>query len=155
MLTSGMTSTFKLDWETPQWLFDKLDAEFHFTLDAAADDSNHKCERYYTKETDGLKSPWAGVVWCNPPYGKQIKKWVEKAWAEKCNCETIVLLIPARTDTLWFHNYILGKAEIRFIKGRLRFSGCAVNAPFPSMVVIYRQDPTEELPLLAWLEGKG
>ena len=91
-------------WETPQDFFDMLDAEFGFTLDAAADAQNHKCPRYYTREQDGLKQPWPGAVWCNPPYGRQIDKWVQKASYENAvNNNTIVMLLPARTDTRWFH----------------------------------------------------
>ena len=125
------------EWETPQDLFDKLNDEFHFTLDPCASDENHKCESYFTKEDDGLSKKWGGVVFCNPPYS-QIKRWVQKAHEESERGTTVVLLIPSRTDTRWFHEYIYGKAEIRFIKGRLHFSGAKYNAPFPSMIVIMR-----------------
>lgn len=116
-----------------------LDEEFHFTLDACATEENHKCDRYFTKEQDGLKQDWGGeVVFCNPPYS-EIDKWVEKAYREGHKDNTLVcLLIPARTDTKYFHNFIYQRAEIRFIKGRLRFNGSKSNAPFPSMVVIFR-----------------
>lgn len=128
-------------WETPQEFFNKLDAKFHFTLDVAANDQNHKCERYYTRQQDGLSQPWDGVIWCNPPYGREIGKWVEKAYKENCERGTIVvMLLPARTDTRWFHNYIYGKADIQFIKGRLKFGGGKNSAPFPSMVVTYGED---------------
>ena len=123
-------------WETPQDLFDKLDAEFHFELDVCALPDNAKCKRYYTPEQDGLSQKWGGCCWCNPPYGRQIGKWVRKA-AESGT--TVVMLLPARTDTKWFHDYILGKAEIRFLRGRLRFGGCNNCAPFPSMVVVFRR----------------
>ena len=128
------------EWATPQWLFDQLDAEFHFDLDPCSTDENHKCERYFTKADDGLKKSWGGCkVFCNPPYGRQIGKWVQKANEEAKKPDTIVvLLIPARTDTRWFHDYILGKAEIRFIRGRVKFGKSKTNAPFPSMVVIMR-----------------
>lgn len=127
------------EWETPQALFDSLDAEFHFDLDACASEDNHKCERWFSKEEDGLKQNWGGChVFCNPPYSK-ISKWVEKAYRETRQDGTVVvLLIPARTDTRYFHNYIYHRSEIRFVNGRLRFSGATVNAPFPSMVVIFR-----------------
>ena len=129
-------------WETPQDFFDQLDKEFHFTLDPCADGSNHKCERYFTKEQDGLKQDWSGeIVFCNPPYGRKVGKWVEKCFQEvyvgKCKCA--VLLLFANTDTRWFHDWIYHKAEIRFIKGRLKFGGGRVNSPKPSMVVVFRK----------------
>ena len=105
-------------WGTPQDLFDKLDAEFHFDLDVCAMPENSKCEQYYTPEQDGLVQEWTGTCWCNPPYGRQIGKWVKKA--SECGT-TVVMLIPARTDTKWFHDYIYGKAEVRFLRGRLHF----------------------------------
>lgn len=126
------------EWSTPQWLFDELNAEFHFTLDACATEENHKCDKYYTKKQDGLKQNWGGVVFCNPPYSK-IGKWVEKAYYEGCKDNTVVvLLIPSRTDTKYFHNYILHRSEIRFIKGRITFGESVNHAPFPSMIVIFR-----------------
>jgi len=123
-------------WETPQDLFDRLDEEFHFNLDVCALPENTKCANYYTPEQDGLLQPWRGICWCNPPYGRQIGKWVEKAAKSDA---TVVMLLPARTDTRWFHQYIYGKTEIRFIPGRLKFSGAKYNAPFPNMVVIFRR----------------
>ena len=129
-------------WETPQEFFDKLNAEFHFDLDACALPENAKCERFYTPEDDALKQPWLGNVWCNPPYGKQIGKWMAKAQQEiKTNANVIVLLVHARTDTRWFHDYLYQKpnVELRFVKGRLKFGGSPYNAPFPSMVAILRR----------------
>lgn len=128
-------------WSTPQDFYDELDAEFHFTLDPCADDNNHKCDKYYTEEDDGLLQDWGGeTVFCNPPYGKAIKDWVRKAYIEGCKPNTtVVMLIPARTDTIYFHDYIYHEAkEIRFIRGRLKFGDSKNSAPFPSMVVIYR-----------------
>lgn len=123
-------------WETPQRFFDELDKEFHFTLDPCADEHNHKCQKYFTKEIDGLSQNWGGeTVFCNPPYGREIGKWVEKAATENA---TTVMLIPARTDTKWFHDYIYGKAEVRFLRGRLKFGDSINSAPFPSMVVIFK-----------------
>lgn len=122
-------------WSTPQGFFDKLNDEFHFDLDVCAIPENAKCEKFYTPEQDGLKHPWEGTVWCNPPYGREIGKWVKKAAESNC---TVVMLLPARTDTRWFHEYIYGRAEIRFIRGRLKFGNAHNSAPFPSMVVIYR-----------------
>lgn len=128
-------------WSTPQDFFDELNNEFHFTLDPCADDYNHKCEKYYTEADDGLLQDWEGeIVFCNPPYGKAIKDWVRKAYIEGCKPNTtVVLLIPARTDTAYFHDYIYHEAkEIRFIRGRLKFGNSKNAAPFPSMVVVYR-----------------
>ena len=144
-----MFSSVKEEWETPQSFFDALNDEFHFDIDVCAlpenakcskfysPEDNAKCEKYYTREQDGLQQPWTGNVWCNPPYGRKIGEWVKKA--SKSNA-TVVMLLPARTDTKWFHEYIYGKAEIRFIKGRLKFGNSKNAAPFPSMVVIFRGD---------------
>ena len=151
-MNEALYSSKKKDWCTPQNLFDELDKEFHFVLDAAATDKSAKCKQYYTPETNGLENSWQveeGAVFCNPPYGHNITgKWVQKAYEEAKNGVTVVLLIPARTDTRWFHNFIYGKAEIRFLKGRVKFTDedgepCKdkndkpTAAPFPSMVVIY------------------
>lgn len=134
-VTSVLYSSRSEMWETPQHLFEELNQEFHFTLDVCATPENAKCRNFYTPEQDGLKMPWFGTCWCNPPYGKEISKWVEKA--SKANC-TVVVLIPARTDTKWFHDWAYQKAEIRFIKGRLKFGNSKNPAPFPSMLLIYR-----------------
>lgn len=134
-----MFSSKNDDWETPQDFFDALNDEFHFTLDPAADDNNHKCKKYYTKEQDGLMQDWQGeTVFCNPPYGnKATGEWTKKCYEESLKPETtVVMLIPARTDRISFHEYIYGKAEIRFVKGRLKFGGRKDPAPFPSMVVV-------------------
>lgn len=126
-------------WETPQWLFERLNDEFGFTLDACALPENAKCARYYTPAHDGLKQPWDGVVWCNPPYGRGVGAWVAKAAnaVERAGV-VVVMLLPARTDTKWFHEYIYGRAEVRFLPGRLKFGDARNNAPFPSMVVVFR-----------------
>lgn len=130
------------DWATPQDFFDELDREFHFTLDAAADVTNHKCAMFYDKSTDGLSQSWqlGGVTWCNPPYGKEIGKWVRKAYEESQMGAKVVMLLPARTDTRWFHDYIVDKAKVRFIKGRLKFGDAKNSAPFPSMIVVFGED---------------
>ena len=136
-----MFSSKSNDWSTPQDFFDELNAEFGFTLDPCADEFNHKCNKYFTEGDDGLLQDWGGeIVFCNPPYGKAIKDWVRKAYIEGCKPNTtVVLLIPARTGTAYFHDYIYHEAkEIRFIRGRLKFGNSKNAAPFPSMVVIYR-----------------
>ena len=138
--TEVLFSSKEEKWATPQDFFDKLNDEFHFTLDAAASPDNAKCPVYFTEEQNGLAQNWGGhTVWCNPPYCRKTGAWVKKAWEEhqRTGC-TVVMLLPSRTDVRWFHDYILGKAEIRFIKGRLKFGGSKNSAPFPSIVVIYR-----------------
>lgn len=134
-----MFSSKSDEWATPQHIFDELDNEFGFDLDACANESNHKCENYYSIEQDGLSQNWAGHrVFCNPPYSN-IAKWVEKAFYETKSKNTlVVLLIPSRTDTKYFQNYIYNRSEIRFIKGRLKFGNSKNSAPFPSMIVIFR-----------------
>lgn len=127
------------EWATPQELFDALDAEFHFTLDPCSTDQNAKCAKHYTKAQDGLAQDWTGeTVWCNPPYGRGVEKWIRKCYEHFMGGGTAVMLLPARTDTKVFHEYIYGKAEIRFIRGRVKFGNSKYNAPFPSMIVIYR-----------------
>jgi phage N-6-adenine-methyltransferase len=112
-------------WFTPQEFFDKLNQEFNFTLDVCAIPENAKCESFFTPEMNSLKQEWTGVCWCNPPYGRELGKWVEKAYIASTYGTTVVMLIPARTDTQWFHKYIYNKenVEIRFVKGRLKFGG--------------------------------
>jgi len=151
-----MASSKSDEWETPQELFDLLNNEFNFTLDPCSQEYNNKCEKHYTKTEDGLKQSWKNeTVFCNPPYGRSIKQWVEKCWNEHNeNGTTIVMLIPSRTDTDWFHKYIMDKAtEIRFVKGRLKFENRTFPswrpdgnfkispAPFPTMIVIYNNEP--------------
>ena len=140
MSISVMFSSKSNEWATPQSFFDQLNKEFGFTLDPCCTHENAKCEHHYTIEEDGLSQNWGGqIVFCNPPYGRDLPKWVKKCHDESRQA-TIVMLIPARTDTRWFHNYIYHKAEIRFIKGRLKFGESKTSAPFPSMVVIYRSN---------------
>lgn len=144
-MNPALLSSKNMCWCTPQDFFDKLNEEFRFVLDPAATEKTAKCPLYYTPETDGLSQSWnrGGAVFCNPPYGSEIGKWVKKAYDEAQKGQTIVLLLPARTDTKYFHDYIYGKAEIRFLRGRLRFTdedGKASDpAPFPSMIVLYNK----------------
>lgn len=140
MNTAVMFSSETDLWATPQDFFDKLNKEFNFDIDPCATNENAKCSKYFTKEIDGLKQNWGGYrVFCNSPYGREIGKWVEKAYKEsKKENTTVVMLIPARTDTKYFHSYIYHKTkEIRFIKGRLKFGNAKNSAPFPSMVVVF------------------
>lgn len=130
------------NWWTPLDLFEQLDDEFHFTVDAAASAKNALCDRYYNKRDNGLAQSWKGeTVWCNPPYGTVLAQWVRKGYEESItNGVTSVFLIPARVDTNYWHEYIFGKAEIRFIRGRLKFEGPlgGGSAPFPAAIVIFR-----------------
>ena len=137
MLNGGLFSSNSIYWETPQDFFDRLDAEFHFTLDVCATPENAKCERYYTERDNGLMQPWQGACWMNPPYGREIGRWVRKAYFAAQAGATVVCLVPARTDTAWWHDYVMRANEIRFVRGRLRFGG-SNNAPFPSAVVVFR-----------------
>jgi phage N-6-adenine-methyltransferase len=127
----------KLDWATPQQLFDRLDREFHFTLDVCALPHNAKCRHYFSPHEDGLSQSWSGVCWMNPPYGREIEKWMQKAVQESQHGATVVCLVPARTDTEWWHKYAL-QGEIRFIRGRVKFQGADATAPFPSAIVVFR-----------------
>lgn len=140
MNTEVMFSSRTDLWETPQDLFDRLNDEFHFEIDVCALPHNTKCERFFTPEQDGLSQHWGGCCWCNPPYGKQVSEWVRKAWESSAAGSTVVMLLPARTDTRWFHEYIYEnpRVEIRFVRGRLKFGGNKNGAPFPSMVVIFK-----------------
>ena len=126
-------------WYTPQDFFNSLNNEFKFTLDPCCSVETAKCSKFYTEKEDGLIQDWQGeTVFCNPPYGKKIKDWVKKCYFEsKKPLTTVVMLIPARTDTSYFHDFIYNKSEIRFIRGRLKFGDSKNGAPFPSMVVIY------------------
>jgi len=137
-------------WRTPQELFDLLDAEFNFTLDVCAIASNAKCSRYFTPEQNALLQTWEGICWMNPPYGKDTSAWMRKAFDSAQAGAVVVCLLPARTDTRWFHQWVIGRASIRFIYGRLTFGGCngsgkrgnADNvAPFPSMILVYDNNP--------------
>ena len=141
MINKGLFSSNSNEWATPKDLFNDLNKKFNFTLDPCANDENHKCDKYYTIKEDGLKQEWEGeCVFCNPPYGREISKWVKKCYEQhfKHNI-TVVMLLPARTDTSYFHNYIYHKSEIIFLRGRLHFSDGPNPAPFPSMIVIYHK----------------
>jgi site-specific DNA-methyltransferase (adenine-specific) len=131
------------DHGTPQDFFDTLNAEFRFGLDVCAAPHNCKVARYFDKDDNGLKQDWRvfprEAIWCNPPYGDEIVHWCRKAYMTwKLNNETVVMLLPARTDTHWFQTYILPYAELRFVAGRLKFEGSETGAPFPSVVAIFR-----------------
>jgi phage N-6-adenine-methyltransferase len=130
-------------WATPQAFFDRLHAEFGFQTDVCALASNAKCDRYFTPEDDGLAQDWTGVCWMNPPYGRAIGLWMRKALEASRAGATVVCLVPARTDTRWWHDCAI-HGEVRFIKGRLKFGDAKANAPFPSAVVIFRPAVQQE-----------
>jgi phage N-6-adenine-methyltransferase len=134
-----MFSSKRHDHGTPEDMFKQLDAEFHFTLDVCADSSNAMVGSFLSKQDNALGKSWTSqTCWMNPPYGREIVKWISKAFHESiANGATVVCLVPARTDTKWFWEYCV-HGEIRFIKGRLRFKGESSSAPFPSMIVIFR-----------------
>lgn len=149
LINEGMLSSDTDEWETPQDTFDTLNEVYGFTIDVCATKYNAKCRRYFDKEVDGLHQEWKDeVCFMNPPYGNNISFWVRKAYEESMKGATVVCLLPARTDTAWFHDYIYGKARIHFLRGRLKFAaslslmGKTVrfdqgSAPFPSMVAIF------------------
>lgn len=140
-MNAGLFTSNTPEWATPISFFRLLDAEFSFELDVCATHENAKCARYYTLEQDGLAQPWVGRCWMNPPYGRKIGRWVHKAAESAVAGATVVALLPARTDTAWWHDYCF-RGEMRFVRGRLRFNeaGCA---PFPSAVVIFRPPPDD------------
>ena len=132
------------EWSTPQDFYDKLNAEFKFTLDPCCTHETAKCKKHFTAEDNGLMQDWSkDVVFMNPPYGREISKWIEKALNESLEGSVVVCLIPSRTDTRYWHDFIFGRAkDIRFIKGRLKFGGHKNSAPFPSAVIVF-DSPTE------------
>jgi site-specific DNA-methyltransferase (adenine-specific) len=141
MINKGLMTSNSAEWTTPQTLFDQLNAKYHFTLDPCSTHENAKCAKHYTIAEDGLIQSWRGErVFMNPPYGRNITEWVWKAWFEGRNNDALVVgLLPARTDTHWFHWYIYNYPDVRieFLRGRLKFSGAKNSAPFPSMIVIW------------------
>jgi len=136
VITSGLMSSNSDRWETPQKLFDELNQKYNFEIDVCALPENAKCENYFSPEVDGLKQEWSGACWMNPPYGREIGKWMKKALESSRNGATVVCLVPARTDTAWWHDYAM-KGEIEFIRGRLKFGNSKNSAPFPSAIVVF------------------
>lgn len=123
-------------WATPQDLYDKYHDRYLFELDVCATAENAKCSRYFTIEDDGLAQEWRGRCWMNPPYGRGIGAWMAKAWSSAAAGALVVCLVPARTDTAWWHDYAI-KGEVEFLRGRLKFGGHKNSAPFPSAVVVF------------------
>ena len=132
-------------WATPQDFFNRLNSAFRFTTDVFALPENAKCEKFYTPEIDGLAQEWHGTCWMNPPYGRGIGEWIEKAYrSAKENGATVVCLIPARVDTRWWHDFC-AKGEVHFVRGRLKFGDARDSAPFPSAVVVFRPNVEDAL----------
>lgn len=142
-MNPGLYASKTPEWSTPQDLFDRLDSEFNFTLDACATVRNHKVDTYFIEIEDGLNQPWGGhTVWCNPPYGAAIGEWVRKGFTEaRVGGATVVMLVPCRTDTAWWHDWVMFAQEVRLIRGRLQFEGAPSSAPFPSAVVVFTPVP--------------
>ena len=128
----GLMTSLSCEWATPQWLFDELNEEFCFTIDVCATIENAKCDKFYYRNS--LEKKWNGRCWLNPPYGREIGLWIKKAYESKA---LVVALLPSRTDTKWWHDYVMKAKEIRFIKGRLKFGNSKNFAPFPSCIVIF------------------
>ena len=124
-------------WATPQEFFDKYNSVHKFETDVCASPENAKCINYFTEQDDGLSQEWSGSCWMNPPYGRTIKAWMRKAYESSLQGATVVCLVPARTDTAWWHEYAI-KGDIEFIRGRLKFGDHKNSAPFPSAVVVFR-----------------
>ena len=130
------------EWPTPQIFYDELDREFHFTLDPCATPANARCRKFFTIKQNGLVQDWGRHhVFCNPPYGRQMRDWARKCHEASLYGALVVLLAHARTDTRWFHDHVYGKAELRFVRGRLKFGDAKTSAPFPSLIAIYRPPP--------------
>lgn len=141
-------------WETPWPFYRRLDREFSFTLDVCAVSQNAKCDRFFSPLDDGLSQPWDGTCWMNPPYGRGIGQWVAKAVTESRRGAVVVALVPARTDTRWWHDGVMAAAEIRFVQGRIRFGAAAHAAPFPSAVVVFRGGGGSGRPAVSAYGGK-
>ena len=156
--TATMFSSKSLEWATPQHFFDQLEERFgKFTLDPCANASNYKVKHHFTESEGGLEKDWGGhQVFMNPPYGRQIKHWIKKAYEEgQKNNTTVVALIPARTDTRYWHDYVMKSSAIYFVKGRLKFGNGENSAPFPSAVIVFKKETQEyEMPRLGIIKIK-
>ncbi|HEX6700893.1 MAG TPA: DNA N-6-adenine-methyltransferase [Gaiellaceae bacterium] len=139
MAPAVQASSGRDDWPTPQAFFDRLDAEFNFTLDVCASEANAKCSRFFTQRENGLDQPWGRErCWMNPPYGAPIKAWLAKALEASLSGALVVCLLPARTDTRWWHEFVERASEVRFVRGRIHFGDAEHSAPFASVVVVFR-----------------
>lgn len=145
--------SIRQDWNTPKDLFKKIDEEFHFEWDLASSSDNALCSNFYTKEEDGLKQNWTGACWLNPPYGDRSSKmvdWIKKAYLDTQNNSdlTVVMLIPARTNTKWFHEYCMKSYEIKFICGRPKFGDSKHGLPQPLVLVVFKKSETTKFTTL-------
>lgn len=149
MVHESLMMSKKQDWETPDHLFDALNQEFNFTLDVCAHSENHKLDNYYSPADDSLIQDWANdICFMNPPYGRDVYIWMEKAYNEYLKGATVVCLIAARTDTKYWHEFCMKATEIRLIKGRLRFKGADNSATFPSAIIVFDSRRYIESPIL-------
>ena len=138
MINTGLFTSKTDQWATPQNFFDKLNTQYNFELDVCADKTNHKVEKYYDEQDNGLIQPWAPYrCWMNPPYGRVIGQWMKKAYDESQLGALVVCLVPARTDTKWWHDYAM-RGGVEFIRGRLKFGDSKNSAPFPSAVIVFK-----------------
>jgi site-specific DNA-methyltransferase (adenine-specific) len=139
MKNKALFASGSTEWETPWDLFKQFDGIYHFTVDVCATPDNTKCPRYFTPEVNGLAQDWTGTCWMNPPYGRGVDPWIKKAYESAQAGAVVVALLPARTDTKWFHRYIYHNAEIIFLQGRVRFTKGNITGPatFPSMIVVW------------------
>ncbi|MDN7044819.1 DNA N-6-adenine-methyltransferase [Lactiplantibacillus plantarum] len=151
MINKALFTSNKEDWETPQDFYDRLNAKYHFEWDLAASDDNAKCSCYFTRDDNSLEQDWEGLsgnLFLNPPYGRELKLWVKKAATTGLkDKQNLVMLIPSRTDTSYWHDYIFNHAEIKFLRGRLKFEVDGISgdsAPFPSAIVIYTGDGDDD-----------
>ena len=137
-INQGLLTSNTDMWSTPRAFFDDYNAVYHFDVDVCATAENALCAKFYSPEDDGLSKEWNGVCWMNPPYGREISKWMKKAYESSLRGTTVVCLVPARTDTAWWHDYAT-KGEVTFVRGRLKFGGSKNSAPFPSAVVVFQR----------------
>lgn len=143
-MNKGMFTSISYEWETSKYLFNALNKKYNFTLDLCANENNKLCKKYFTIGNSCLNKKIKNeIIFCNSPYERKIKEFIKKCYDLKKYNKIIVMLLPARTDTIWFHDYIYIKSEILFLKGRLKFSNSKNSAPFPIMIVIYRKDNYE------------
>jgi len=133
LINAGLFSSATFDWATPEAVYAELNEEFHFTHDPAP--------LAYNGLWSGLAESWEGTIFCNPPYGRIIGQWIQHGYESSLKGATVVMLIPSRTDTAWWHDYVMKASEIRFIRGRLKFGGATINAPFPSAVIVFKSSP--------------
>jgi len=148
------------EWYTPSYIFDPLDDEFEFELDACATEDSAKCDAYFTKKDNALLKDWsaaANIVWVNPPYGRGIGKWIEKAYKESLKGCTVIVLTYVRSDTKWWHDWALKASEIRMIKGRIHFMRGDLKttnaSPAPSCVLVFSEDKRRPV-IKAWSPEK-